>query len=139
MSTISARLRRADYFMKYPGRFFSMHLQDIDMNATPPPPAGRPAGAARTPAAAAASQTAVGKGTIDWAKTFAAAKTGGVKNYFVEQNDGADEGERRVPQDVYRLKPAAGSGPAARGSTVIATSGKLGDGSTHRFQVEDLA
>ena len=31
-------------------------------------------------------QVAVGKGTIDWVKTFTAAKTGGVKNYFVEQN-----------------------------------------------------
>ena len=29
---------------------------------------------------------AVGKGTIDWKKVFAAAKTGGVKNYFVEQD-----------------------------------------------------
>jgi sugar phosphate isomerase/epimerase len=29
---------------------------------------------------------AVGKGSIDWVKTFTAAKTGGVKNYFVEQN-----------------------------------------------------
>ena len=28
----------------------------------------------------------MGKGTIDWVKTFTAAKTGGVKNYFVEQN-----------------------------------------------------
>ena len=27
----------------------------------------------------------MGKGTIDWAKTFRAAKVGGVKNYFVEQ------------------------------------------------------
>jgi hypothetical protein len=27
----------------------------------------------------------VGKGTIDWVKTFQAAKVGGVKNYFVEQ------------------------------------------------------
>jgi len=31
-------------------------------------------------------QKAVGEGTIDWAKTFGAAKKGGVKNYFVEQN-----------------------------------------------------
>src|SRR5690242_4711824 len=30
-------------------------------------------------------QRSVGQGTIDWAKTFEAAKTGGVKNYFVEQ------------------------------------------------------
>ena len=31
-------------------------------------------------------QTSVGKGSIDWVKTFEAAKIGGVKNYFVEQN-----------------------------------------------------
>ena len=30
-------------------------------------------------------QTALGKGSIDWAKTFQAAKAAGVKNYFVEQ------------------------------------------------------
>jgi hypothetical protein len=29
---------------------------------------------------------AVGKDSLDWPKIFAAAKTGGVKNYFVEQN-----------------------------------------------------
>jgi len=28
----------------------------------------------------------MGKGSIDWTKTFTAAKIGGVKNYFVEQN-----------------------------------------------------
>ena len=28
----------------------------------------------------------MGQGTIDWVKTFTAAKAGGVKNYFVEQN-----------------------------------------------------
>ena len=31
-------------------------------------------------------QAALGKGSIDWVKTFQAARTGGVKNYFVEQN-----------------------------------------------------
>ena len=31
-------------------------------------------------------QVAVGKGSIDWVKTFTAAKVGGVKNYFVEQS-----------------------------------------------------
>lgn len=82
MSTISSGLVGADYFAKYPGRFISMHIQDIDMNAPlPPPPAepGRGGGRGRP-------QVAVGKGTIDWAKTFAAAKSAGVKNYFVEQN-----------------------------------------------------
>ena len=31
-------------------------------------------------------QVAVGEGAVDWKKLFAAAKTGGVKNYFVEMN-----------------------------------------------------
>ena len=70
MSTITAGLVAADYFTKYPGRFFSMHLQDVDMNSAAP----------RHP------QVALGRGSIDWVKTFAAANVGGVKNYFVEQN-----------------------------------------------------
>lgn len=83
MSTITAGLVAAEYFLKYPGRFSSMHLQDVDMNApVPSPPKGAPAGkrGGRRP------QVALGKGSIDWAKTFAAAKTGGVRNYFVEQS-----------------------------------------------------
>src|SRR5262245_14267706 len=76
MSTISQGFVAADYFTKYPGRFFSMHGQDVDLNATPPP-GGRGQGRG--------VQVAVGKGSIDWVKTFTAAKTGGVKNYFVEQ------------------------------------------------------
>ncbi len=80
MSTITAGFVAADYFLKYPGRFNSMHLQDVDMNAPAPKaaPAGKRAG--RRP------QVAVGKGSIDWVKTFTAARTGGVKNYFVEQS-----------------------------------------------------
>ncbi len=87
MSTITAGLVGAEYFLKHPGRFISMHVQDVDMNApitTPPPKPGAPAGqggrGGRRP------QVAVGKGTIDWVKTFVAAKKGGIKNYFVEQN-----------------------------------------------------
>jgi len=72
MSTINSGLVGAEYFQKYPGRFISMHVQDVDMNA--------PLRDGRRP------QVAVGKGSIDWAKTFRAAKTGGIKNYFVEQN-----------------------------------------------------
>jgi sugar phosphate isomerase/epimerase len=68
------------YFNKYPGRFVSMHLQGVDLNAPMPVPGGpRPSGP-RPP------QVAVGKDSLDWAKIFAAAKTGGVKNYFLEQN-----------------------------------------------------
>ena len=68
MSTISRGFVAHEYFTKYQGRFFSMHVQDVDMKATPP------------------AQTSVGKGSIDWMKTFQAAKVGGVKNYFVEQS-----------------------------------------------------
>jgi hypothetical protein len=67
MSTITAGLVAAAYFERYPGRFYSMHLQDVDMRRE-----GHP-------------QVALGQGSIDWAKTFAAAKGGGVKNFFVEQ------------------------------------------------------
>src|SRR5437660_7363175 len=71
MSTITAGLVAADYFLKYPGRFNSMHLQDVDMNAPVPPPSTDKAkggrGGGRRP------QVALGRGTIDWVKTFTAA------------------------------------------------------------------
>jgi len=67
MSTITAGFVAAEYFQRYPGRFYSMHLQDVDMQRE-----GHP-------------QVALGQGSIDWVKTFTAAKIGGVKNYFVEQ------------------------------------------------------
>jgi sugar phosphate isomerase/epimerase len=59
------------YFTKYPGRFLSMHLQGVDVNA---PASGGGRGG-----------LSVGKDSVDWAKVFAAAKSGGVRNYFVEQ------------------------------------------------------
>ena len=79
MSTIGQGFVADEYFTKHPGRFNSIHLQDVDLNATPPPEAsgrGRGRGV----------QTSVGKGSIDWVKTFKAAKVGGVKNYIIEQN-----------------------------------------------------
>jgi len=74
MSTISRGFVAAEYFMKYPGRFSSMHLQDVSGGAGASGGTGEPA------------QVAVGKGSIDWVKTFTAARIGGVKSYFVEQN-----------------------------------------------------
>ena len=65
MSTISQGFHAHEYFTRYPGRFFSMHVQDVDVTA--------------------GVQTAVGKGSVDWVKTFQAARLGGVQNYFVEQ------------------------------------------------------
>ena len=66
MSTIRNGFDAAEYFMKYRGRFNSMHLQDWNPETK--------------------TTVAVGKGSIDWKKVFTAAKTGGVKSYYVEQN-----------------------------------------------------
>ncbi len=71
MSTISRGFVAAEYFTKYPGRFISMHVQDVDRAS---------AGADRP------TQVAVGQGMIDWAATFKAAPIGGVKSYYVEQS-----------------------------------------------------
>ena len=65
-STISRGYDAAEYFMKYPGRFMSMHVQDWSPEKK--------------------QTVAVGQGTLDWKKIFTAAKTGGIKNYFVEMN-----------------------------------------------------
>jgi sugar phosphate isomerase/epimerase len=83
MSTITAGLVGAEHFLRYPGRFNSMHVQDVDMKAPAPVPAGEGAPAGRR--GGRYPQVAVGQGSIDWVKTFTAAKVGGVKNYFVEQ------------------------------------------------------
>ncbi len=71
------------YFNKYPGRFQSMHLQGVDLNAPMPQQGGQGAGPGR---GAGGGGVAVGKDSLDWPKIFEAAKTGGLKNYFVEQN-----------------------------------------------------
>jgi sugar phosphate isomerase/epimerase len=84
MSAITAGLVAAEYFLKYPGRFVSMHLQDVDMNAPPRTPSPKDAAAGRR--GGRRPQVAVGRGSIDWVKTFTAAKVGGVRNYFVEQS-----------------------------------------------------
>lgn len=66
VSVVSLGYEAATFFNKYPGRFVSIHLQDWS-------PAEK-------------KTVAVGQGAVDWKKLFAAAKTGGVKNYFVELN-----------------------------------------------------
>lgn len=53
------------YFEKYPGRFISAHLSDWTADK---------------------KQVPIGQGIINWKEFFAAAKTGGVKNFFVEMN-----------------------------------------------------
>ena len=64
VSEIQHGLDAAVYFNKYPGRFISMHAQGwlLKKNTYAP----------------------IGQDDLDWKKIFAAAKTGGIKNYFVE-------------------------------------------------------
>ncbi|HVX51688.1 MAG TPA: TIM barrel protein [Chitinophagaceae bacterium] len=56
--------KAADYFKKYPGRFISSHLSDWTADKKEVP---------------------IGSGVIDWKEFFKAAKKGGVKNIFVEE------------------------------------------------------
>jgi len=66
VSTISRGYDAAEYFTKYPGRFISMHVQGWSAETK--------------------KVAAVGQDSLDWKKIFSAAKTGGIKNYFVEMN-----------------------------------------------------
>src|SRR5712672_4642474 len=66
VSTISSGYDAAEYFTRYPGRFISMHVQGWSAKTK--------------------KVTAVGQDSLDWKKIFAAAKTGGIQNYFVEMN-----------------------------------------------------
>ncbi|HLY60043.1 MAG TPA: sugar phosphate isomerase/epimerase [Terriglobia bacterium] len=66
VSTISKGYDAAEYFTKYPGHFVSMHVQGWSAETR--------------------KIVAVGQDTLDWKRIFVAAKTGGIKNYFVEMN-----------------------------------------------------
>jgi sugar phosphate isomerase/epimerase len=60
---INLGYKASTYFRKYPGRFISSHLSDWTADKKEVP---------------------IGQGVIDWKDFFAAAQTGGVKNFFVE-------------------------------------------------------
>ena len=62
---INLGYKASTYFEKYPGRFISSHLSDWTADKKEVP---------------------IGQGVINWKEFFQAAKTGGVKNYFVEMN-----------------------------------------------------
>ena len=62
-SVINLGYKASTYFRKYPGRFISSHLSDWTADKKEVP---------------------IGQGVIDWKDFFAAAQTGGVKNFFVE-------------------------------------------------------
>jgi len=62
---INLGYKASSYFNKYPGRFISSHLSDWTADK---------------------KQVPVGQGVIDWKEFFAAARTGGVRNFFVEMD-----------------------------------------------------
>jgi sugar phosphate isomerase/epimerase len=64
VSVIRLGFEAATFMTKHPGRFVSLHLQDWS-------PSDK-------------RQVPVGKGAVDWKKLFAAARKGGVENYYVE-------------------------------------------------------
>jgi len=66
VAVISLGYEAATYLTKYPGRFISLHLADWSATEKKSVP--------------------VGAGVVNWEKLFAAAKIGGVQNYFVEMN-----------------------------------------------------
>jgi sugar phosphate isomerase/epimerase len=66
VAVISLGYQAATYLRKYPGRFNSLHLADWSATEKKSVP--------------------VGAGVVDWKDLFAAAKVGGVENYFVEMN-----------------------------------------------------
>jgi len=66
VSTISRGYDAAEYFTRYPGRFISMHVQGWLAEAKKIMP--------------------VGQDSLDWKKIFSAAKSAGIRNYFVEMN-----------------------------------------------------
>jgi sugar phosphate isomerase/epimerase len=62
---INLGYKASTYFNKYPGRFISSHLSDWTADK---------------------KQMPIGQGIIDWKEFFAAARKGGVKNFFVEMD-----------------------------------------------------
>lgn len=64
VSTIAEGFDAAEYFNRHRGRFVSMHVQGWSAETRKIMP--------------------VGQDSLDWKKIFSAARTGGIKNYFVE-------------------------------------------------------
>jgi sugar phosphate isomerase/epimerase len=73
------------YFQRYPGRYLSMHCQDWVPDSS---------------TKSGFRQVSLGKGVVDWKSVFTAARTGGVKNYFVE----LEEDPALMPPSVPYLK-----------------------------------
>ncbi len=85
VSTLQEGYDPVTYFRKYSGRFLSMHCQDWVKDPS---------------TKSGFRQVPLGKGVVDWKAVFAAARTAGVKNYFVE----LEEDPALMPPSVPFLK-----------------------------------
>jgi sugar phosphate isomerase/epimerase len=65
-----------DYFHRFPGRFPQLHIKDLKPGF--PPTTRQESGPS--------AFTEVGQGVIDWKRIFTAAPEGGLKNFYVEQD-----------------------------------------------------
>lgn len=66
VAVVDIGYKAEEYFRKYPGRFISAHLADYSSESK--------------------KQVPVGQGIVDWKELFRSAKTGGVKNFYVEMD-----------------------------------------------------
>jgi sugar phosphate isomerase/epimerase len=64
-----------DYFHRFPGRFPQLHIKDLKPGYPP------------TTGEGPAAFTEVGRGIIDWKRIFEAARAGGLKHFYVEQDE----------------------------------------------------
>ena len=107
------------YFNLYPGRFISAHVHGVDLEGPAPVGRGpampikpdpnapgrgaRGAGGAGAPGGAPAGPAAVaiGDDSVNWPAVFTAAKTGGMKNFFIEQEQANGGWEAMVKGAAY--------------------------------------
>ena len=102
MSTITAGFVAAEYFQKYPGRFYSMHLQDVDMNAT----AGPPAAGRRARGTAPAGGGRQGQHRLG--EDLQGREDGRSQELLRRAELGTDPAERRVSEEPHGLtRPAS--------------------------------
>jgi sugar phosphate isomerase/epimerase len=82
VSTQQEGFDAVEYFHKYAGRYLSMHCQDWVKDPS---------------TKSGFRQVPIGQGVVDWKSVFAAAKVGGIKNYFVELEEDPALMEPSVP------------------------------------------
>jgi len=75
------------YFKKYPGRFPLVHVKDVKKLPKLPPDQL----STLKMDTVTSQMTSVGSGVIDWKRIFAKSDEAGIKHYFVEQDQAADQ------------------------------------------------